>query len=354
MRHSILFIVLLCLPLLGQEHAGKPIYQKYCSQCHGEAGDGKGYAHDFVLPRPRDFTTGTFRFRTTSNESLPDKADLVRVIKNGIYGTSMPSFAVIGDKGISDVADYVTTFYQSWIDQGKEDGTYPAETLKIGNPPSVTDAMIAEGKQEYIKNQCADCHGHDGKADGPSSPTLVDDYDTPMRAANLSAPWRFRSGPTLTDIYKAFSTGISGTPMPSYRAALDDNKRWALAAYVDSLAPDTEPNPSAQVVGKSISGDLPDSVDHELWDQAQEAYFPLSGQIIWDPVNIDPTVHNVRVRVLHTAKKLPCACSGTTPVFLLKARPHPAVPMRMKTTAGAMRKTRTMAGARKKTTRPPR
>ena len=317
--------LVLLFPLLAfaQDHPGKADYDKYCTQCHGDAGDGKGYAHDVVLPRPRDFTTGTFRFRTTSNESLPNKADLERVIKNGIYGTSMPSFELIGDKGISDVADYVTSFYQSWIDQGVEDGTYPAETIKIGNPPAVTDAMIAEGKQEYINNQCADCHGHDGKADGPSAPTLVDDYDTPIRAANLFAPWRFRSGPALTDIFKAFSTGISGTPMPSYRAALDDSKRWALAAYVDSLAVDSEPNPSAEVIGKSITGDLPDTADHELWDQAVEAYFPLSAQIIWDPVNIDPTVHNVRVRVLHNGEELAMRLQWDDSSFSLEGQAAP-------------------------------
>ena len=42
----------------AQRAAGKQLYLKFCSQCHGENGDGEGYAAPHLLPRPRNFTSG--------------------------------------------------------------------------------------------------------------------------------------------------------------------------------------------------------------------------------------------------------------------------------------------------------
>ncbi len=36
-----------------QRAAGKVLYDKFCSQCHGDNGDGEGYATPYMLPRPR-------------------------------------------------------------------------------------------------------------------------------------------------------------------------------------------------------------------------------------------------------------------------------------------------------------
>ena len=35
--------------------AGKVLYEEYCSQCHGDEGDGNGVMADRLHPRPRDF-----------------------------------------------------------------------------------------------------------------------------------------------------------------------------------------------------------------------------------------------------------------------------------------------------------
>ena len=39
----------------AQRESGKKLYLKYCSQCHGEQGDGEGYAAPHLRPRPRNF-----------------------------------------------------------------------------------------------------------------------------------------------------------------------------------------------------------------------------------------------------------------------------------------------------------
>ena len=60
----------------AQRESGKNLYAKYCSQCHGEKGDGEGYATPHLYPRPRNFTTGKFKVRTTPNGALPTHQDL--------------------------------------------------------------------------------------------------------------------------------------------------------------------------------------------------------------------------------------------------------------------------------------
>jgi cytochrome c oxidase cbb3-type subunit 2 len=46
-----------------------------------------------------------------------------------------------------------------------------------------------------------------------------------------------KSGPAPQDIYKALSTGLDGTPMPSYGDSLNAEQRWDLVHYVMSFGP---------------------------------------------------------------------------------------------------------------------
>ena len=65
--------------------------------------------------------------------------------------------------------------------------------------------------------------------DGPSAPTLVDDWGHPIRPADLAQRWTFRGGPTREDIYRTMSTGFNGTPMPGFGDdALKPDQKWAI------------------------------------------------------------------------------------------------------------------------------
>ena len=75
----------------AQRESGKALYLKNCAQCHGEKGDGEGYATPHLNPRPRNFTTGKFKVRTTPNGALPTHQDLVNIIRRGMPYTSMPA-----------------------------------------------------------------------------------------------------------------------------------------------------------------------------------------------------------------------------------------------------------------------
>src|SRR5258708_30081566 len=88
--------------------------------------------------------------------------------------------------------------------------------------------------------------GDEGRGDGPSAPTLKDDADFPIFAADLHQNWRFRGGGSGEDIYRRLRTGLDGTPMPSFADLIDqkfltDEEPWRLAPYLRSLSPPTLP-----------------------------------------------------------------------------------------------------------------
>ncbi|KAB2851033.1 MAG: cytochrome c, partial [Hyphomicrobiaceae bacterium] len=80
-------------PVAADLLLGKALYDRHCSQCHGEDGKGDGPAADFVYPRPRDFSTAVFKVRSTKSGQLPTDHDLFKIISNGLPGTSMPAWA---------------------------------------------------------------------------------------------------------------------------------------------------------------------------------------------------------------------------------------------------------------------
>ena len=54
--------------------AGKEIYEFRCAPCHGFSGKGDGPAAMTLDPRPRDFTRGLFKFKSTpSGEVVADE-----------------------------------------------------------------------------------------------------------------------------------------------------------------------------------------------------------------------------------------------------------------------------------------
>lgn len=83
------------------------LYRNNCIRCHGTSGDGLGPAARLLSPYPRDFRLGKFKFKSTPQGTKPTKTDLTRTIRNGIPGTSMPSFALLRDEEIDALVEYV-------------------------------------------------------------------------------------------------------------------------------------------------------------------------------------------------------------------------------------------------------
>ena len=281
----------------AQRAAGETLYLEKCAQCHGETGDADAVATALLRPEPRDFTSGIFKFRTTRSGELPTTEDLERSIRDGMAYTSMPAWGgILSETEITNLAYYIKTFNDDFS------GSYGIpEEVEIPDAPGFDEEKLARGRIVYEENQCADCHGDQGRGDGPSAPTLEDQWGQPIRAADLTTRWTFRNGAAREDIYRTFTTGLDGSPMPSYDIPEED--RWALVDYIYALSRD-EPDYGTVVVARGVEGDLDITQGKALFDDAPAAYFPLVGQVIEPGRAFHPAVNGVEVRAVYTADEI--------------------------------------------------
>src|SRR3970282_2967135 len=78
---------------------GKYICMKRCWFCHGLEGKGDGPVADYLNPRPRDFTSGMYKVRTTKDAEAPLDDDLFRTVTKGMAGTAMQGFEGVLNQG---------------------------------------------------------------------------------------------------------------------------------------------------------------------------------------------------------------------------------------------------------------
>src|SRR5919106_251337 len=283
----------------AQREAGKQLYLKYCSQCHGEKGDGNGYATPHLSPRPRDFTTGKFKVRTTPSGALPTHQDLVNIIRRGMPYTSMPAWPNLSDQEVSDLAHFLTTFSPDFAN--RENVPQPVE---LPSPPAVTEESIELGKKLYVEVGCVKCHGNLGRGDGPSASTLMDDFGQPIRAANLTQPWTFRGGSSREDIFRTMTTGLNGAPMPSFIDSLSTEQRWAITDYIVSLSSSDGPGYTNLVVARPVQDPIDLAKGTASFASAPVARFPMLGQITEPGRSFSPPVSSLTVQAIYDAESI--------------------------------------------------
>ncbi len=237
---------------------GEAVYSRYCVQCHGVTGDGNGVAAAYMIPKPRDYRPGTFKLTSTTYGSKPLREDLLRTVKRGIRGTSMPSFSLLPPVDLEAVVDYVlvlthrgeleaqlaeeaefngsierpriaelvATVLDRW-DQARARIVYPVTPM-----PQFTTGVVEQGKKAFLTLACAQCHGDDGRGQMATN-VGVDAWGNPTKAADLTSGM-LRGGTEPLDIYRHIDAGINGTPMPSFHANLqkEPETMWKLVAYV--------------------------------------------------------------------------------------------------------------------------
>lgn len=220
----------------GLAKKGETVYARWCVSCHGQQGDGRGYSAQWLEPRPRDFTSGIFKCRSTPSGTLPTNDDLMRTLQVGLYHTYMPPWAIIGDAQLRAVIEYLKTFSTKWKEEA------PGTPIVIPAEPPNDDASRKRGLGIWKNNQCEKCHGPEGKGNGASAPTLRDDWGFSDQPFNFAASDKRKCGTTNSDLYRTFMTGVSGSPMPSFGDSISQQDAWDLVHYVLSLqAPkDTE------------------------------------------------------------------------------------------------------------------
>ncbi len=304
-------------PLGAQDAAsrGKVVYDRWCAGCHGYEGRGDGYAAEYMYPRPRDFTQALYQIRTTGSGQLPTDADIMRVIDQGMPGTTMPGWSeYLSQSDRRAVMEYIKSFSRFFANS-------PApEQLTFTRATRATPEAIQEGRRFYTEIECNKCHGEEGRGDGQSAPTIEDDQGDPIRVADLTENWTFNGGGTAEDIYRRLRTGLDGTPMPSFSDLLDagfmtDDQLWGLAHYVRSLAPERPPAITEVIRAGLVpeGATLPSTVADEAWDGAERFYVPMAGQIIVKPRWFDPRVDGIWVEALHDGQELAIRLTWSDP-----------------------------------------
>ncbi len=287
---------------------GKVIYEERCGFCHGLEGEGDGAVADYLFPRPRDFTQGAFKLHSTASGEAPTDEDLYRTISAGIPGTSMPSWSTLTPQERWKVLYYIKTFSDEF------DTDEEPEMPPTGPPVASGPEAVAKGRVVYEEAKCWECHGREGRADGSKAADLENDWGFKILPANLKRGWRYKGGTSVGDIYRRFTTGLDGTPMPSYGDTLSSEERWHLAHFVRSLIKDQRSGGAVVIQAAAVEGDLPTEPDDALWAQATPVDVPLSGQVISKPRLQNPSVDLLTVRALFNDKAIALLLEWDDPV----------------------------------------
>ncbi len=215
---------------------GRYVFERNCATCHGLRGNGRGEWAAALIPAPRDFTRGIFKFRSTPSGSLPLDEDLERTVREGVAGSAMPVFGgTLTAREIHAVIQYVKSFSPKW--NHRENYAPPLAIPATPDWFTSTNQISAHalsGKQIYTSN-CSACHGSEGRGNGPAvTPEFLDSWGHPAHPADLHQA-NLRCARDPRDAYQLLLTGIDGTPMPSFAAATTEAQRWDLVAFLTQL-----------------------------------------------------------------------------------------------------------------------
>lgn len=223
---------------------GLQVYTRQCAGCHGTTGDGQGPAAKYLDPPPRDYRLGRFKFISTPRGSKPRRADLVRIIRRGAKGTSMPAFRWMSPEDLDAVVDYVILLSSrgeleyrlmkvAEAELAEEDdldsaittenldliaGMWNRSETQLVQPltpePLSDDSSIEAGAKAFVRLNCYKCHGADGRGN-KTQDVGKDDWGRIAHAADLTTG-TLHGGRRPIDIYRRIHSGINGTPMPAF------------------------------------------------------------------------------------------------------------------------------------------
>ena len=267
---------------------GKRVYEKSCAHCHGTEGRGDGSAAENLLPRPRDFTRGLYKIRSTETGQLPTDQDLFDIITEGMPGSSMPGWeTALSANERWEVTAYIKTFYE-----GFKENTAPRQ-IDLSSKIAYSEQSVETGKALYTELGCVECHGNVGRGDGTSAPTLTDEWGFQTWPANLAQGWTFRGGGETEDIFKRFIGGIAGSPMPAFEGdsflhfglTSEESKRLTELENKDEMT-EAEDEESAAFYEKMdvavdialriTEGDTLNAADRQTFDNAMKVVYEKS------------------------------------------------------------------------------
>jgi len=316
-------------PSADMIEAGKRVYFTKCVWCHGVDGAGDGPGADRLWPRPRNFNQGTFKIRHTASGELPlfdakkptpGQNDLFETVTHGLPGSAMPSWeGILTEEQRLQVLSFVTT--QLVKDRKFTDKQSESQTvLQLGDltPIAPTEESLKKGAELFVEKKCVECHGADGRGDGNAF-NLKDDWGFSIQPANMHKCWNFRGSRqdpyNVKNIFRTFSTGVNGTPMPSFADNTTVEERWHIANFVNSLCEreaDGKPLPIDPLADKPkinfvlssglAEGEISADPEHEMWKKRARRFVAMGGQITHKPRNFVNRIDDIWVKSLYNDK----------------------------------------------------
>jgi len=215
--------------LVGNAKHGKALYQRYCIFCHGPEGDGRGDSAPYLDPKPRDFTKATFKCRSTPSGSLPLDSDLYDTITRGVHSSGMPSWRPLLRQERADLVAYIKTFSSRFQEE------QPGTPIQVPPEPPTSPESVKRGGELFQSVNCWLCHGKEGRGNGPSASSLTDSRNYPITPFDLTSGTRLKCGDSDQGIFRDLSTGLDGTPMPSFTSALNPDQMWDVVHFIATL-----------------------------------------------------------------------------------------------------------------------
>lgn len=281
---------------------GKTVYLKKCAFCHGETGDGKGGSAPYSSPKPRNFTKGHIKIRSTPFGKIPTDDDLFKAISKGLAGTTMPGWSHLPEVDRWSLILYLKSLSKKFAKFIKKGETH--KIVNIPPMPQFTIESLASGKELFLKN-CSGCHGLKGRGDGEAIHRIVNIEKDNLFPRNLSKSWKFRRGSTRQDIFATLRTGLSLTAMPQLSSKIfNDSQIIDIVHYVQTLSPAIRPEIKKTITVEKISGNLPDDPGSKIWKSVNAYYFPLTGQVIEEPKAHFPTADSLYIQAVHNGEEI--------------------------------------------------
>jgi mono/diheme cytochrome c family protein len=280
---------------------GKRLYDAQCAACHGATGRGDGEAAYLVYPKPRDFTTATYRLVSTW-ERVPTDEDLYLTISRGMPGSAMPSWGHLGEDERWGLVHYVKSLAaKPWTVPAAADppseGQAGQGVIRVPPEPPFTAEARRLALERYA-DACASCHGKAGKGDGGEDQR--DDLGYPTRPRDLTVGV-FKGSPDPAHLYRRIVAGIPGTPMPMSDWAYGE-EGWHLVNLIRSWSSDSQRQRAEmrkfRIVARRVER-LPEHPDSGAWRLTQPVNLHLM-PLWWR----SDRPEEITVRALHDGRQI--------------------------------------------------
>jgi mono/diheme cytochrome c family protein len=274
------------VPLPPAPERAMKLFATHCVVCHGERGLGDGPAAAHLVPRPWSFQGGYFKWGTTATAMTSD-ADILRVLRRGVPGTTMPPHADLAEDDLRELVAAVrhlalaataARIREADPERSGADVLKCAQDLVApGGPVTIPPRPVAPASAATtgFERKCRECHGSDGTGRDAIETNQKDAMGSPISPRDLTRD-ALRGGESELDIATRMARGVPGTPMPV--ANLTPAEFWDVVDSVRRLRANVDPDAAVErraTISVRRAATLPTSPTDPAWAEAPQTRAPL-------------------------------------------------------------------------------